>query len=126
MKKVAIFMSDFHLGQNDQMEEFHTDNEFAELLGRLSFVHADDEVDLVLLGDVIDLWTAINAAERNAATPKDVDLYLPVDDPLAIPTAIDKEIDKATKLYEKAANMKGKDAMEILDIEMAKEELEDE
>lgn len=38
----------------------------------------------------------------------------------------DKEMDKATKLYEKAANMKGRDAMEILDIEMAKAELEDE
>jgi hypothetical protein len=38
----------------------------------------------------------------------------------------DKEMDKATKLYEKAAKMKGKDAMEMLDIEMAKEELEDE
>ena len=38
----------------------------------------------------------------------------------------DKEIDKATKLYEKAAKMKGKDAMEMLDIEVAKEELEDE
>jgi tetratricopeptide (TPR) repeat protein len=37
----------------------------------------------------------------------------------------DKEMDKATKLYEKAAKMKGKDAMEVLDIEMAKEELED-
>ena len=30
MKKVAIFMSDFHLGQGDQMEEFHADEEFAE------------------------------------------------------------------------------------------------
>lgn len=38
----------------------------------------------------------------------------------------DKEVDKATKLYEKAAKMKGKDAMEVLDIEMAKSELEDE
>ena len=38
----------------------------------------------------------------------------------------DKETDKATKLYEKAAKMKGKDAMEMLDIEMAKGELEDE
>jgi tetratricopeptide (TPR) repeat protein len=37
----------------------------------------------------------------------------------------DKEMEKATKLYEKAAKMKGKDAMEVLDIEMAKEELED-
>ncbi len=38
----------------------------------------------------------------------------------------DKEMDKATKLYEKAAKMKGHDAMEMLDIEMAKAELEDE
>jgi tetratricopeptide (TPR) repeat protein len=38
----------------------------------------------------------------------------------------DKEIDKATGLYEKAAKMKGRDAMEILDIEMANAELEDE
>lgn len=38
----------------------------------------------------------------------------------------DKEMDRATKLYEKAAKMKGKDAMEMLDIEMAKGELEDE
>jgi len=37
----------------------------------------------------------------------------------------DKEMDRATKLYEKAAKMKGRDAMEMLDIEMAKEELED-
>ncbi len=38
----------------------------------------------------------------------------------------DKEVDKATRLYEKAASMKGRDAMEVLDIEMAKAELEDE
>lgn len=38
----------------------------------------------------------------------------------------DKEMDKATALYEKAAKLKGKDAMEVLDIEAAKEELEDE
>ena len=38
----------------------------------------------------------------------------------------DKEMEKATHLYEKAAKLKGKDAMEVLDIEMAKEELEEE
>lgn len=37
----------------------------------------------------------------------------------------DKEEDKAVKLYEKAAKMKGRDAMEVLDIEMAQNELED-
>jgi tetratricopeptide (TPR) repeat protein len=37
----------------------------------------------------------------------------------------DKEIDKATKLYEKAAKMKGRDAMELMDVEIAKAELEE-
>jgi len=37
----------------------------------------------------------------------------------------DKEEDKAVKLYEKAAKMKGNDAMEVLDIDMAREELAD-
>lgn len=37
----------------------------------------------------------------------------------------DREEDKAVKLYEKAVKLKGRDAMEILDIEMAREELED-
>lgn len=38
----------------------------------------------------------------------------------------DKEVDKATKLFEKAAKMKGRDAMEVMDIELAKAELADE
>ena len=37
----------------------------------------------------------------------------------------DKEEDKAVKLYEKAVKMKAKDAMEVLDIAMANDELED-
>ncbi len=37
----------------------------------------------------------------------------------------DKEEDKAVKLYEKAGKMKAKDAMDILDIAMANNELED-
>ena len=38
----------------------------------------------------------------------------------------DKEIDKATKLYEKAAKMKGRDAMEQMDVAVAQAELDDE
>ncbi len=37
----------------------------------------------------------------------------------------DKQEDKAVELYEKAAKMKGRDSMEVLDIEMAKAELEE-
>jgi tetratricopeptide (TPR) repeat protein len=38
----------------------------------------------------------------------------------------DKEIDRATKLYEKAAKLKGRDAMEQMDVLIAVAELEDE
>ena len=80
MRKVAIFMSDFHLGQKNRMEEFHVDNEFAELLGRLSLYHDEDGVDLVLLGDILDLWTTvISAQEEIANTIPDIDLYLPAE-----------------------------------------------
>ena len=37
----------------------------------------------------------------------------------------DKQEDKAVALYEKAAKMKAKDAMDVLDIAMANNELED-
>jgi len=78
MKKTAIFMSDFHLGQKNRLEEFHVDNEFAELLGRLSLEHEEDAVDLVLLGDVLDIWTTVtDAREEWAGTIADIDLYLP-------------------------------------------------
>lgn len=98
MKKVAIFMSDFHLGQGDRMEEFHADKEFSELLCRLSQEHADDDVDLVLLGDVMDLWTTITEAkEVNAQTSTEVPLYFPVDlkKPAAKTSAVQKELDRA-------------------------------
>jgi UDP-2,3-diacylglucosamine pyrophosphatase LpxH len=79
MKKAAIFMSDFHLGQQDRMEEFHADEEFSELLDRLSREHRGDDVDLVLLGDVMDLWTTItDDKEINARSAQDVDIYFPV------------------------------------------------
>jgi UDP-2,3-diacylglucosamine pyrophosphatase LpxH len=79
MKHVAIFMSDFHLGQRNRTEEFFVDEEFGELLGGLSLQHAEDKVDLVLLGDVLDLWaTIIDKKEVRADQIDDVDLYLPL------------------------------------------------
>jgi UDP-2,3-diacylglucosamine pyrophosphatase LpxH len=79
MKKVAIFMSDFHLGQMGRMEEFYADKEFAELLARLSLEHANEVVDLVLLGDVMDLWTTIvDEVEITALKSADIPLYFPV------------------------------------------------
>jgi len=104
MKKVAIFMSDFHLGQKDRMEEFHADQEFAELLGRLSREHANDEVDLILLGDVMDMWTTItDRNEINARTAQAVDLYFPVspDDAKAWNKAVEKELDKVKVIIDK-------------------------
>jgi UDP-2,3-diacylglucosamine pyrophosphatase LpxH len=103
MKKVAIFMSDFHLGQKDQMEEFHADDEFAELIGRLSMQYAEHQVDLVLLGDVMDLWTTItDDKEVTAQKATDVRLYFPVPagDQNAMKEAVLSELESAQKIME--------------------------
>lgn len=102
MRKVAIFMSDFHLGQKNRVEEFHTDDEFAELLGRLSQFHAENEVDLVLLGDVLDLWTTVtNPLEERAETLQDIDLYLPIMSAPMLPAALYKEKEKVSAIIAK-------------------------
>ena len=97
MKKVAIFMSDFHLGRKDGLEEFFADEEFAELLGRLSRDHADDEVDLVLLGDVMDLWTtSMDPVEQHAEVATQIKLHFPVgSDNNTLEMAEEDEIKKA-------------------------------
>lgn len=100
-KQVAIFMSDFHLGQKDRMEEFLADREFAELLYRLSIEHAAErnDVDLVLLGDVMDLWTTItDPDEVNAKTVADVDLYFTA---TKQPEALKEEMRKVARVLQK-------------------------
>jgi UDP-2,3-diacylglucosamine pyrophosphatase LpxH len=96
MKQVAIFMSDFHLGQRNRTEDFVADEEFAELLGRLSLEHTDNKVDLVLLGDVIDLWTTVTDDKEMCADQiYDKGLYLPAHKIAEdIKDARDQEIEK--------------------------------
>lgn len=101
MKQVAIFMSDFHLGQNNRTEEFFADQEFAELLGRLSLEHAEDMVDLVLLGDVLDLWTAVeDPKEVSGDQIDDVDLYLPAEGEKENKIAVAEETKKIEAILE--------------------------
>ena len=101
MKQVAIFMSDFHLGQRDRTEEFVADEEFAELLGRLSLEHADNKVDLVLLGDVIDLWTTVTDKKEVCADRIDeVDLYLPAETDQEKDIAWREELKRIQKIIE--------------------------
>ncbi|MDH4081077.1 MAG: hypothetical protein OEU68_14820 [Nitrospira sp.] len=101
MKQVAIFMSDFHLGQRDRTEEFVADEEFAELLGRLSLEHANNKVDLVLLGDVIDLWTTVTDNKEVCADRIDeVDLYLPAETDQEKDIAWREELKKVQKIIE--------------------------
>lgn len=101
MKQVAIFMSDFHLGQRDRTEEFVADEEFSELLGRLSLEHADNKVDLVLLGDVIDLWaTVTNEKEVFANQTEHVGLLLPTETVENIKDARKQEIEKVKTIVD--------------------------
>jgi len=50
--KNKIFISDLHLGDGSKTDDFHKD---AELLGFLDYVEKTD-AELVLLGDIYELW----------------------------------------------------------------------
>ena len=70
MSKVAVFISDIHLGSNDRLNDFDSHGEFEEFLNeKIATEFPNEELDLVLLGDVFDLWQAVPKKEL----PRDAD-----------------------------------------------------
>jgi len=69
MKKSAIFLSDLHLGRDDQLEDFAVANQnaFIKFLREYPTWFATDELDLVFLGDTFDIWQVAEDDEKTAA-----------------------------------------------------------
>jgi UDP-2,3-diacylglucosamine pyrophosphatase LpxH len=59
MSSVAVFVSDFHLGTIDSLKDFDSFSEFENFLLMLHARFPIEELDLVLLGDVFDLWQVV-------------------------------------------------------------------
>ena len=78
MNKVAIFISDLHLGRGDELDDFARENEAAliRFLGQQSIKFLSWEVDLVLLGDFLDIWQIAKDVEKKAPDTKEIDLSL--------------------------------------------------
>jgi len=78
MGKTAIFVSDLHLGRGDELEDFVPENEaaFVQFLGRQSEKYMGHELDLVLLGDSLDIWQVATDQEKTALESKDIEITL--------------------------------------------------
>ena len=78
MSKVAVFVSDLHLGRGDELEDFAPENEaaFVEFLRRQSDKYMGQEIDLVLLGDSFDIWQVAADQEKTALESKDIEIAL--------------------------------------------------
>jgi UDP-2,3-diacylglucosamine pyrophosphatase LpxH len=78
MSKMAIFVSDLHLGRGDELEDFVPENEaaFVEFLGKQSVKHMGQELDLVLLGDSLDIWQVATDQEKTAVESKEIEIAL--------------------------------------------------
>jgi UDP-2,3-diacylglucosamine pyrophosphatase LpxH len=64
MAKAAIFISDFHLGTIGQLQDFDSYLEFDQFLNEnLASEFPEDDLDLVFLGDIFDLWQAIPVSD---------------------------------------------------------------
>jgi UDP-2,3-diacylglucosamine pyrophosphatase LpxH len=82
MTKVAVFISDLHLGRGDELDDFPQENEnsLSEFLTHLSAQHLGHEVDLVVLGDFLDIWGVATESEKTAKKSEDIVIDLIEDD----------------------------------------------
>ncbi|PKN28090.1 MAG: hypothetical protein CVU64_14805 [Deltaproteobacteria bacterium HGW-Deltaproteobacteria-21] len=78
MKKAAIVVSDLHLGRGDELEDFVPENEaaFVDFLEKQSIKHIGQQLDLVLLGDSLDIWQVATDPEKTALESKDIEIDL--------------------------------------------------
>lgn len=78
MDKIAIFVSDLHLGSGDELEDLIPKNEdaFIRFLQAQSNQFLSWEVDLVLLGDMMDIWQVATAEEKKAPDTEEIELSL--------------------------------------------------
>jgi UDP-2,3-diacylglucosamine pyrophosphatase LpxH len=78
MTKVAVFISDLHLGRGDEMDDFPPENEnsLSEFLTHHSNQHLGHEVDLVVLGDFVDIWGVATEEEKTAKDSEDISVDL--------------------------------------------------
>ena len=64
------------MGSGDVLEDFNIDNEnaFDRFLARQSETYQNDDVDLVLLGDLVDIWQTASDKDKEASQSTDIDV----------------------------------------------------
>jgi UDP-2,3-diacylglucosamine pyrophosphatase LpxH len=76
MRRVAYFISDLHLGADPELEGFHSDEPYSEFLAKISVEHKGHAVELVLLGDIFDLWQVVPLEDKTQPTADRIELDL--------------------------------------------------
>ena len=78
MRKSALFISDLHLGRGDELEGFPTENEhaFARFLAEQSKRYQNEHVNLVILGDFLDVWQSVSDEDKHADNSSSIDIAL--------------------------------------------------
>jgi UDP-2,3-diacylglucosamine pyrophosphatase LpxH len=82
MGKVAFFISDLHLGRGDELDDFPSENEnaLAEFLDYQSQQYRGHDIDMVVLGDFLDIWQVTDESEKKAQEGTDISIDLVEDD----------------------------------------------
>ncbi len=74
MNTAAYVVSDLHLGADPELDDFDSDAAFSDFLQKISADEHEAQVDLVLLGDIFDLWQVIPAADKTQSSAQAIDL----------------------------------------------------
>jgi UDP-2,3-diacylglucosamine pyrophosphatase LpxH len=98
--KTCLFVSDLHMGKGDKLDDFAYDKEFAGLLKTQSKKHMTDNVNLVILGDMIDIWSLFDEKDPKSKTADKIKLDFPVKDRNEA-VVVNKINDYITEVFEK-------------------------
>lgn len=81
MEQVTIVVSDLHLGAADELEDFVPENQdaFVRFLKQQSADHKSKKIDLVILGDFVDIWQVATEREKHAQNSKDISTAINID-----------------------------------------------
>lgn len=76
MSQAVYVVSDLHIGADPELDDFSSDEEFDGFIAKIERDRQGSNVELVLLGDVFDLWQIVPEHDKRAEKSDEIELIL--------------------------------------------------
>lgn len=96
LNKASYVISDLHIGVKNETDRFDGEKELKKFLTQISDKHKTDSVEVVLLGDSIDIWQVVSIPESKES---EIPVLFPVHDEQEIANSVKTVNEDITKIF---------------------------